>query len=95
METNWGRPGKEACLLSEENIEKVLVTAAKGKAALLSQTGSFLRKVKEEMRLLSRPSWNEVRSTTTVVMVFVFLFAFYLKALDVVFISLYRWLFPH
>ena len=39
------------------------------------------------------PSWEEVRSTTLVVIVFVFLFAFYLKVVDWILSPLDRWIF--
>ena len=55
----------------------------------------FLAKVHQEMKLVHRPSWQEVRSTTLVVIVLVFLFAFYLRALDWIFSPLNRWLFIH
>ena len=42
-----------------------------------------------------KASWQQVRATTLVVIVFVFLFAFYLRALDWIFSPLDRWLFIH
>ena len=39
---------------------------------------------KKEMRLVSWPSWNQVRATTAVVIVAVFLFAAYFWAVDMV-----------
>ena len=47
------------------------------------------------MNLVHRPTWQEVRSTTVVVIFFVFLFAFDLRALDWMFAPLDRWLFNH
>lgn len=55
----------------------------------------FLGKVQEEMKLVHRPGWHEVRSTTLVVIVFIFLFALYLRGLDWIFSPLDRWLFGH
>jgi preprotein translocase SecE subunit len=81
--------------LSEHNAEEVLGKAAEKKAVMFPQIVSFLRNVKQEMKLVTRPSWREVRSTTLVVIVFVFLFAFYLRALDWIFSPLARWLFSH
>jgi preprotein translocase subunit SecE len=40
--------------------------------------------LKKEMRLVSWPSWNQVRATTAVVIVAVFLFAAYFWAVDMV-----------
>jgi preprotein translocase SecE subunit len=81
--------------LSEHDAEKVLGKAAEKEADLFPQIVGFLRSVKQEMKLVSRPSWKEVRSTTVVVIVFVFLFAFYLRVLDWIFSPLARWLFSH
>lgn len=40
--------------------------------------------LKKEMRLVSWPTWKQVRATTTVVIVAVFLFAFYFWACDLI-----------
>ena len=53
---------------------------------------AFLATVKQEMKLVHYPSSQQVRSTTLVVIAFVFLLALYLHALDWVFSALYRWL---
>lgn len=45
------------------------------------------------MKLVTRPSWEEVRATTLVVVVFTCLLLLYLAAWDWVFDLLYRWLF--
>ena len=55
----------------------------------------FLKKVQQEMKLVHCPGWQEVRSTTLVVLVFVFLFAFYLRGLDWIFSPLDHWLLSH
>jgi preprotein translocase SecE subunit len=55
----------------------------------------FLKKVRLEMKLVDSPTWRQVRSTTAVVIVFVFLFAFYLRILDWIFAPLDRWIFNH
>jgi preprotein translocase SecE subunit len=78
--------------LSEQDAEKVLEKVAENDAALFPQVVGFLRSVKQEMKLVNRPSWKEVRATTLVVVVFVFLFAFYLRVLDWFFSPLDRWL---
>ena len=41
--------------------------------------------LKKEMRLVSWPSWNQVRATTAVVIVAVFLFAAYFWVVDLFF----------
>ncbi|HEY3739794.1 MAG TPA: preprotein translocase subunit SecE, partial [Bryobacteraceae bacterium] len=40
--------------------------------------------LKKEMRLVSWPTWKQVRATTTVVIIAVFLFAFYFWAVDLI-----------
>jgi preprotein translocase SecE subunit len=47
------------------------------------------------MKLVHHPDWRQVRSTTLVVIVFVFLFAMYLRTLDWIFSPLEHWLFAH
>jgi preprotein translocase subunit SecE len=81
--------------LSEQNGEKLPLEAAKKTAVPLQRMVEFLQKVKQEMTLVTRPSWKEVRATTLVVLVFVFLFAFYLRLLDWILSPLDRWLFSH
>ena len=83
---------KEACLLSEHPTEKVPEKAQRD-VGLFPKAVDFLRNVKQEMKLVTRPSWKEVRSTTVLVVVFVFLFALYLRALDWTFSPLTKWLF--
>ncbi len=79
--------------MSEHGGEEVPENATQRKADFFPKTIGFLRNVKQEMRLVSRPSWKEVRATTVVVIVFVFLFAFYLRALDWIFSPLASWLY--
>ena len=93
-----GKSRKEECLLSQQDAEKACVVTTEEKAGVVRQVKvfpEFLAKVHEEMKLVHRPSWQQVRSTTLVVIVFVFLFAFYLRALDWIFSPLDRWLFIH
>ncbi len=66
---------------------------AEPKPGLIRRFTVFLAQVQEEMKLVVTPTWDEVRSTTIIVLVFVFLFAFYLRALDLVFSPLDRWIF--
>ena len=42
----------------------------------------YFEDLQKEMRLVSWPSWNQVRATTTVVIVAVFVFAAYFWAVD-------------
>ncbi len=81
--------------MAQDDAEKVLVKVPEKQDGLFPQVTGFLRNVKQEMRLAHRPSWKEVRSTTLVVIVFVFLFAFYLRAIDWIFSPLDRWIFSH
>jgi preprotein translocase subunit SecE len=43
---------------------------------------TFYNDVRTEMRKVTAPSWKEVRATTTVVVITVFLFALYLAVID-------------
>jgi preprotein translocase SecE subunit len=93
-----GKPRKEACLLSQQDAEKAYVVITAEKAGVLRQVKGFfefLRKVRQEMKLVHYPNWQQVRSTTLVVLVFVFLFAMYQRALDWIFSPLDHWLFAH
>ena len=48
------------------------------------QTKSYIEEVQAEMRRVSWPSWKQVRATTGVVIVAVFLFAAYFAVVDAV-----------
>src|ERR1700722_8027597 len=98
MSQTTGKSRKEACPLSQPDAEKKTLVITEGNAGVFGQVGrfrGFLAKVREEMKLVHRPTWQEVRSTTVVVILFVFLFAFYLRALDWIFAPLDRWIFNH
>ena len=43
---------------------------------------SFYNDVRTEMRKVTAPSWKEVRATTTVVVITVFIFALYFAVID-------------
>jgi preprotein translocase subunit SecE len=43
---------------------------------------TFYNDVRTEMRKVTAPSWKEVRATTTVVVITVFLFALYFAVID-------------
>jgi len=49
-----------------------------------ARLGEFLRETRQEMHKVVTPSRNEVRNTTIVVLVTVFLFAAYFELVDVV-----------
>jgi preprotein translocase SecE subunit len=85
MSQTTGKSRKEACPLSHPDAEKKSLVTTEGNAGVFGQVErfpGFLAKVREEMKLVHRPTWQEVRSTTVVVILFVFLFALYLRALD-------------
>jgi len=46
---------------------------------------NFLKEVRSEMHKVVTPSWNEVQTTTTVVIITVFLFAAYFYVVDAIF----------
>jgi|ERR1700733_624651 preprotein translocase SecE subunit len=93
-----GKSRKEACLLSQEDAEKMHVIIPHENAGVLHHVKGFwefLGKVQQEMKLVHHPNWKEVRSTTLVVIIFVSLFAAYLRALEWLFSPLDHWLFSH
>ena len=53
-------------------------------AGMFTRTADFLRDVRSEMRKVTTPSREEVRTTTTVVIVTVFAFAAYFYIVDAV-----------
>jgi preprotein translocase SecE subunit len=82
--------------LSQENVEKLHVVTPRENAGVLRRVRDFfefLEKVRQEMKLVHHPNWQEVCSTTLVVLVFVSLFAMYLRALEWIFSPLDHWLF--
>jgi preprotein translocase SecE subunit len=93
-----GESRKEACPLSQPDAEKKSFVVTEGNAGVFGQARKFfefLARVQEEMRLVHHPTLQEVRLTTIVVIFFVFLFAFYLHALDWMFAPLDHWLLNH
>jgi preprotein translocase SecE subunit len=82
--------------LSERDVEKICVIPAKEGTGIfqsIQEAPKFFASVRQEMKLVSRPSWQEVRSTTLVVIVFAILFLLYFYVLDKVFSPLRDWLF--
>jgi preprotein translocase SecE subunit len=75
--------------LSDENVENPCVNSAKkqlGMVQSIKQAPEFVASVRQEMKLVDRPSWSEVRSTTVVVVVFFCLFVLYFYLLGRIFI---------
>lgn len=60
--------------------------------AFWTRTVDFLKDVRGEMRKVVTPSMSEVQTTTTVVIVSVFLFAAFFYVVDSIFGSALRWL---
>ena len=81
--------------MSEENVEKPCANPAKKELGIIQsikQAPEFVASVRDEMKLVHRPAWSEVRSTTVVVVVFFCLFVLYFYLLGRIFGSLDRWL---
>jgi preprotein translocase subunit SecE len=64
--------------MTEQNA---LVTTVK---SWPERTRTFYNDVRTEMRKVTAPSWKDVRATTTVVVITVFLFALYFAVIDFV-----------
>ena len=62
--------------IAEQNA---LVTTVK---SWPDRTRTFYNDVRTEMRKVTAPSWKEVRATTTVVVITVFIFALYFAVID-------------
>ena len=81
--------------MSEENVEKPCPIPAKKELGIIQsikQAPEFVTSVRQEMKLVHRPTWNEVRSTSVVVVVFFCLFVFYFYVLGRILTLLGRWL---
>jgi preprotein translocase SecE subunit len=81
--------------LSEENVENPCPNPAKKQLGIIQsikQAPEFVASVRQEIKLVDRPSWSEVRSTTVVVVVFLCLFVLYFYLLGRIFAPLDRWL---
>jgi preprotein translocase SecE subunit len=90
-----GKSRKEECVLAEKNVENPCPIPAKNELGILQsikQAPEFVASVREEMKLVHRPTWYEVRSTTVVVVVFFCLFVLYFYVLGRVLALLCRWL---
>jgi preprotein translocase subunit SecE len=81
--------------LPEENVEKPCSDAAQKELGIIhsiKQAPEFVASVRQEMKLVHRPTWCEVRSTSVVVVVFFCLFVLYFYLLGRIFTPLDRWL---
>lgn len=54
-------------------------------ASLPARTRKYIDELRDEMRLVTWPSWKQVRATTLVVIATVFAFAIYFAAVDYLF----------
>ena len=81
--------------MSEENVENPCANPAKKELGMLTsikQAPEFVASVRQEMKLVERPTWSEVRSTSVMVVVFFCLFVLYFYLLGRIFAPLDRWL---
>jgi preprotein translocase SecE subunit len=81
--------------LSEEQIENPSPNLAKKELGILQsikQGPEFVASVRQEMKLVERPTWSEVRSTSVMVVVFFCVFVLYFYLLGRIFAPLDRWL---
>ncbi len=80
--------------MSQEDAEKtyVIIPQNAGLLRRVKDLFEFLGNVQQEMKLVHYPNWQEVRTTTLVVIVFVSLFAAYLRVLEWIFSPLDHWL---
>jgi preprotein translocase SecE subunit len=67
-------------------------TSENGVIHSIKKAPEFFSSVRQEMKLVERPHWQEVRSTTIVVFVFLIFYLLYFSILDRIFSTLYRWL---
>lgn len=56
---------------------------------------AFLIEVRSELKRTSWPSWLEVRGTTTVVILTVFVFALFLWVVDTILFKMVSWVFTY
>jgi preprotein translocase subunit SecE len=75
-------------------------TSEQGGASFIQQVSAwpvgiknYFEELQTEMRLVTWPSWKQVRATTLVVIIAVFAFAAYFAVIDQVFLSLINKLF--
>ena len=81
--------------MSEENFQNPIPNPATKDLVILrpiKQAPEFIASVRQEMKLIHRPTWNEVRSTSIAVIVFFCLFVLYFNLLGRVLTFMGRWL---
>ena len=81
--------------MSEEQVENPCPNHAKKELAVLQsikKAPEFVASVRQEMKLVERPTWSEVRSTSVMVVVFFCFFVLYFYLLGRIFAPLDRWL---
>jgi preprotein translocase SecE subunit len=81
--------------LSQEHVENPCSNPAKKELGIhqsIKQAPEFVASVRQEMKLVERPTWCEVRSTSVMVVVFFCLFVLYFYLLGRIFAPLDRWL---
>ena len=81
--------------MSEENVEKPCLIPAKEELGIIQsikQAPEFVTSVRQEMKLVHRPTWYEVRATSVGVVVFFCLFVLYFYLLGRILTLLGRWL---
>ena len=81
--------------MSEENVENPSPIPAKKEVGIIQsikQAPEFVASVRQEMKLFHRPTWDEVQSTTVLVVVFFCLFVLYFNLLGRILTFLGRWL---
>jgi preprotein translocase subunit SecE len=85
-EKQLGSPDKAAKAKGDKLAERGQAGAGPGNqlTGVYTRTADFLRDVRSEMRKVTTPSREEVRTTTTVVIVTVFAFAAYFYVVDAV-----------
>ena len=72
-----GAPKPSSGPSSNNHEDKLQVLKSK-----TQQLGDFFNEVRAEMRKVTAPGWEQVQSTTIVVLITVFLFAFYFWVVD-------------
>jgi preprotein translocase subunit SecE len=68
-------------------------TAARSDMSWISTARTFLTDVRGELKRTTFPSQREVKGTTTVVVITVFIFAFYLWVVDTFLFHVIDWIF--
>jgi len=87
---------KDSVTMSLPPIKERLPGPVRGVAGYSARFRHFLHQVRLELNHVTWPTWPDVRATTVVVIVAVFLLGFYLGfVLDVPLARLMKWLLQH